>query len=292
MPHNTVTLDHLAEGTGGTIGPDPRIAAGEITREQVDAFAESLEQNDSLYAAVDGILPHKCVDGRSRADGVNSLGPDAAGGVESMVVGDALTHAQYRDGSDAASVHTTRVAKFWLGKNQQVGGHDADAAHGGSGCGACDKLDRVLHYIAERGDELRSIVASLGVTVDDATQELVMKNAKQLLEQKYADGGPAIIAAMREVAGKDAVETLTGEHKEVAVVINTQTNTTLDRGAICEQFGADLQAFNVDVWALQQSAKTMYDDARKAHALFYATLCYNVAVAAVLSDASLRIVVR
>lgn len=283
-----MTLGGLAQGA---IGPRPRVDAGEISEQEVHDFVAAL-QGDALFSQITAVVPHKCVDGRFRADNVNSLGPDAAGGTESLVIGDALTYGMFCGPEDTASTHTKKVLQFWLDRQQHVGGHDADAAHGGSGCGACDKLDATLAYIATRGDELRSTIAGLGVEVDDETQATVTGRAQKLVSGQYADGGPAIIAAMRETAGVDAVETLTGEHKEVAVVINTKPVTTMDRGAIREQFGDKLQAFNVDVWALEKSANEMYNDAQKARALYYATLCYNVAVAAVLSDASLRIVVR
>ncbi len=289
----TVTLDGLAEGV---VGPGLRITQGEISEAQVSAFVAALG-TDEAYAQVRDIVPHKCVDGRGRLDGVDSLGPDAAGGTMSLVIGDALTSGKFWQQGDTASTHATRVLQSWRARGARVGGHDADGAHGGCGCGACDKLEQTLAYIAGRGDELRAAIAALRVVVDDATHEEVKHAAQKLVASHYAGGGPAIIAAMRSV-DPTCVETLTGEHNEVAVVINTKTGMTIDRAKVRSLSdkivpNAQLQTFNVDAWALHDSAEIMYDhDEQKVQALYYATLCYNVAVAAVLSDASLRIIVR
>lgn len=283
-----VTLGDLGQGT---IEPAPRVAAGSLTADQLEAFVSALS-GDGLFTIIDGVVPCKCVDGRPRADGGLSLGPDAAGGTESLAVGDALTYDQFCEPGGVASDHATRVAAFWVDRGARIGGHDADNAHGGSGCGACDKLEQALVYIGEHANELRDFIESLGVTVDGRTQLEVAKNARNLAARHYADGGTNIIAALRAVGGKDSIETLMGEHKEVAVIINTKVNTTLDRSKVRAQFGDELQAFNVDVWALERATSEMYPDNKKAHSFYYATLCYNVAVAAVLSGPSLRIVVR
>lgn len=286
---SAMVLNGLAQGT---IGPKPRIDAGEISKQEVQAFIEALHDG-TLFTHVSAMTPRKCVDGRFRADRQNTFGPDAAGGTVTLVVADALTSSAYRTAGERASVHTANVLRALIDRNEVVGGHDADVVHGaGSGCGACDKLDVALKYIADRSEDLRTTMAGLGVTVDDAAAEMVRANAQKLVDEQYADGGPTIIRTVREVAGADAVETLTGDHKEVAVVINTKPQTTLNRGLVREQFGDKFQAFNVDIWALEQSAKNLAQDDTKAQQFYYAALCYNVAVAAVLSDASLRIVVR
>lgn len=245
------------------------------------------------------------------------LRPNAAGGTLSLVVGDALTTGRFRRPGDTAKVHAKAVYTY-LQKTQNstdarrfipavcvdgrtpvkdglenpavVGGHDDE--HGPEGCGAQKRLGDILTYLSQHGDEVRGLMAAIGVDIDDTTHEATTARSASLLDEGYVSPGSELRQALVDVAGKQSVATLAGEHNEVVLVINTQDGTTLDRAKLREVFGDEYEAFNVDVAALKKSAEAMSLTPEEAQQKFVAMLYYNVATAAVLAGPSLRIVVR
>lgn len=240
-------------------------------------------------------MPRVCVDGRSREDGVVEAAPNAAGGSETLVIADALSAAIFLGkGADVAS-HAEALYAFLADKGFKVGGHRDDHAEGdASGCGANDKLQAILQKIGTAQQEIRSFIGALGVEIDDDTHRNIVARAAALAEGPYvASAGRRMTEVTRTLGGETAIPRLTGAHNEVAVVINTKAGTTLDRAALQKEFGPELQAFNVDVWAIEETIKTVAaKDGRTAAAMYAAALYYNVATALTLAGPSLQIVVR
>lgn len=276
----------------GAIGPDQRIASGEITASNLNRFLEQLGQYFIPIAAEGRSIPAQCVDGRSRKDGSYEPAPKAAAGTFSAVIGDALTNASYRQPHTSAATHAKTVYAYLL-RHGYVGGHDADHTSGqGCGCGAEDKLQEILTFIRDKGDAIKAFLADVGVAIDDETHRLIVSQATKLLEEQYVVPGAELRDAYIEVAGKDSVETLTGPHHEVALVVNTEAGTTIDRAKLAESYGDSLQVFELDVPSLQVAADALSISEHEAAQKFAAMLYYNVATAAVLADKSLRIAVR
>ena len=276
----------------GTIGAKTRICQDDFTENELDAFLHNL---DNFFVAVDQkgkAIPAQCVDGRSRVDGSYEPRPKAAAGTFSAVIGDALTTASYRpEGGDAAA-HAKEVYAYFM-RHGYVGGHDADhASQGGCGCGAEDKLKDILIYIRDHGADIQSFLKDAGVPVDRATHEHIVKQAAALLDQDYVVSGTILRDVFMSVAGKASIETLTGQHNEVALVINTVPDTTVDRATLAETYGSKFQVFELDVPSLQIAADALSVSVEEARQKFAAMLYYNVATAAVLADTSLRILVR
>lgn len=283
----------------GSIDPQTRIDRGEIGEAEVDQFVEDL-YSDEFDAEVASLIPTKCVDGRSRKDGANSLGANAAGGTFSVVMGDVLTTARYLEPGADAKQHAKKVYSELMAEGYSIGVHDDDHAEGlNCGCGAEDKLDNqdetmpsILRFITDRGDTIRGVIESLGVKVDDETNALIVNNAQKLREGNYATNGKDLRDAATETAGEEVVETLTDVHNEAALVVRRQQGKTLDRAKLAAKYGSRLQAFNLDVPALQKAAEAISATADEANQKFVAMLYYNVATAATLAGPGLRVVVK
>ena len=281
----------------GAISPQARLEAGEITEEGIQQFIEALN-DDSNYLDIDASqVPTDCVDGRFRKDGQARTGAEAAAGTFSVVMADALTNGSYRRSGEQAPAHVKRVFGVLQELGKEVGGHDDDHAAGANcGCGAEDRLDAsdphapsILGYIARRGTEIQAVLATLGVEVSDDLNTAIMAQATHLREDGYATGGAELRAATKEVAGEDSIITLTGTHNEIVVNINMRAGKVLDRQKLAERFGDKYQAFNVDVMALKNGTDSISLTEEEAHKKLVAALYYNVATAAVLSHASLRV---
>jgi hypothetical protein len=296
------TRNQLSLQTGsGTIDPQARIEAGEITEEGLQRFVEAIESND-YYGDVDPeAIPCDCVDGRFTKDGAPRRGTAAAGGTFSIVMADALTNGSLRRVGENAAVHAKRIyGVLSKGRGKKIGVHDDDQATGfNCGCGAEDKLDNrdsqapsILRFIAENGNDIRTVLQSAGVAVDPALNESIKARAVLLRQENYASAGVELRDAAVEVAGKSAVLTLTGPHNEVVLNINTRVGKTLDRQRLLTEFGPAYQAFSLDVASLKVGTDlisvSVDEDAPKK---LIAALYYNVATASVLAAKSLRIIV-
>ncbi len=276
----------------GAIDSDSRIKNGEITAEGLDAFIEAL---DHFYTAVatEGDVPSQCVDGRSRQDGTYEPAPKAAAGTFSAVIGDALTNGSHRPAGANAAAHAKKVYEYLIQHGYTIGGHVADHVSGnGYGCGAEDNLERILMFIRDNSAGIQTFLKDVGVTIDDETHARIATRAASLLDENYVVSGAELRDALVATAGEQCVETLTGPHREVVLVINTEPGVTIDRAKIAEEYNDSFQAFELDVPSLQTAANALSLTPAEALQKVTAMLYYNVATAAVLAGSSLRIVVR
>ena len=296
---NAATLGELGRGS---IGPGPRIEAGEISEADVDRLVGELTGN-SLFPAVHTSVARNCIDGREQsaqtvahATDDEILGPDAAGGIVSEVIGRAI--AGDRAENETLSEHTGRLTRGYREQGVQVGVHIADHVHGpGCGCGACDNAGPSLQVVLDHPEEVYGVVSAVaekvGAPISSETWAHALERIKDLLTTNYVDSGPQIIDAVRNVAGSKAVKVLTGSHNEVVAVFNTIPWTTLDRRLVRERFGDKLQVFGDDVWALAAQSRAAYpQDTEKAQLMLAGMLAYQVGVALVLCHSSLRVVLR
>lgn len=273
----------------GSIGPSHRSNVDFATMQQV------VNDLDDCFVATEpaDIVPRQCVDGRPRSDNTCAPAPNAAGGTFSAVVGDALTTNHFRaDKTANAAMHARQIYAFLTERGYAVGGHDADHASGNDcGCGAEDKLSAMLEFIRDHGADIRIFLKDL-VAVSDQTHELIVGNASQLLQSGYVCSGKELRQAFVDIAGAESVETLAGPHNELVLIVNTQPDTTLDRARLRTKFGDAYQAFNVDIPALRKAAEITSITPLERDQKLAAMLYYNVAVAAVLADSSMPVIVR
>lgn len=242
-------------------------------------------QSGEFHTDAKGLVPVICIDGRP--NGFNLL-PNAAGGTETLFVADDLVNQRYATEDGTTVGGYKNVIDQVISKGGQVGGHD-DQHHGleGSGCGANDKLPLIYDFLQRKGDTIRSVAGALGIDVSDKLHDKIIANAT---ERTIFSNGAEMLTTLE--AEEDAVvERLTGEHKEVIAVINTQKGTTLDRRALAEEYGEDYEAFNVDVWAFEEAARMLSDDETEIAELVTAMVYYNLATTHVLTGNGLRIIV-
>ncbi|HWT55948.1 MAG TPA: cadmium-containing carbonic anhydrase [Candidatus Microsaccharimonas sp.] len=270
----------------GSINPYARIANGEISHDQLNALVTAL-QSDELYVDIDPeMIPNSCVDGR----GDELVGPNAAGGTFSLVMGDALTTQSYRRPGEQAPVHARRMFGALARLDKKIGGHDDTHAQGDNcGCGADDKLDSedpavpsILEYITRRGEDIRTLLNGLNIQISDELHAKIMDNTQQLRDEHYATNGAELRQATIDEGGR--VVTLPGKHVEAVLNVQTQAGKTLDRQKLHEMFDGALDAFNLDVPALQYGSTLLAVSETEAHERFVGALYYNVATAAALAS--------
>jgi hypothetical protein len=247
----------------------------------------------ALHVETSKLIPCKCIDGRTC--GAATEGPNAAGGTETIFVADDLTTKSFAadDGSVAGGMREIIEA---LQRNEHpVGGH-SDNHHedlNDSGCGANDRLPKIYDMIIRKGDAIKQYAeAILGTAIDDATHELIVRNAGA--RQEFSRGADVLeVMGATRISGAEEVqlERLEGSHKEVVAAINLRPGTTLSRQLLNEKYGADYQAFNVDAWSFQAAAEATSNNEEEARQKVIAMTYYNLATALVLCGPQMRVVI-
>ncbi len=253
--------------------------------ERLDEFTERVRSGE-FHRPTDVQIICDCVDGRCGA--VPPFRPNSAGGSETIMVADDLTSKRFAANTDGSTHAQYQAALTFLhDADQPIGGHTAEGVVApGSGCGANDKLPAIYEFIAKNGVVMRDMAARLGVQVDDTTQQLILDNA--VARSEFSNGSD-LLGALDHQPGAQTAH-LQGGHREVLTVINTRPGTTLDREAMREAF-PDHQAFNVDVWALENTARLLSDDETQVDQLVAAMVYYNLATAYVLGGKTMGVVV-
>ncbi len=101
-----------------------------------------------------------------------------------------------------------------------------------------------------------------------------------------------LIAVLHE-SSDEAIDTLRGTHNEVVIALNTRAGTTLDHEALAAEFGENYEAFCVDAWAFENSARLIAsnpEDATEVYEKIVALAYYNVATALALCGPTMEIV--
>lgn len=259
-------------------------------QQRLDELTERLQSNE-FYVATEEKIPSRCIDGRSPKGNFADFTPNAAGGTETLLVADELTAQRFCDDTTDTSSDYARLLDFLQKHDYCCGGHiDSHANSIASGCGANDKLPAIVQFIAEHGDAVRQAAEAIGVSTQTDTHEHIVTRARQLQKQKSYANGATMLNVLKEKAGEENVDTLDGAHNEVAVVINMQPSTTLNRQALLQEFGEMYEVFNVDVWSFVETARRIGGE--ETEALIQAMVYYNIATAYVLGGPSLRVIVR
>lgn len=287
----------LGRPAKGGIDPQSRIENGDITEQEVARLANEIDEHyvwlGGELVEVSRLIPKWCVDGRLDEEGT-ALAPNAAGGTYSLVVGEALIDAAalIENGETSAS-HAKTMFQSLKTNGYEVGGHqDSHADDEKCGCGACDKMSPIFQFIIDNISELSEKAATLGVVLDETLQQKIKSNTEALLGANYVSTGPEMISTVKYVAGEDHVQTLLNDHNEVILVVNTQEATTLSRRSLSNEFGDEYEAFNLDIWALQNGINAIATSESEASEKLAASVLYNLATACVLAGPSLRVLVR
>lgn len=278
-PVNLLTLE-LAEGT----------IDAEHTPEVVktaEAFVRGV-----WHDYTEGAIICKCIDGRNC---VHSLkGPNSAGGSLSLLVADDLTTRRFISVNESTAAGMTNLATHLTEAGLPVGVHaDTHAEGEKSGCGANDKLSPIYAMMVKNAEAIRGLAeAILGLPIPQDIHNMIMGNAT---ERVVFSTGIEVKEAAIAVASEKASETLEGEHQEIVAVINKVVGTTLNRDEAEVATGGKYQAFNVDAWAFEASAKAIAadkDDDMEVQAKIIALTYYNLATALVLCGPRMLVGIR
>jgi hypothetical protein len=128
-----------------------------------------------------------------------------------------------------------------------LGVHTSTHAHEGkSDCGFADNLGNILTTFKNRFNEIKGIIGQVGVNFSDEVWQKIESQLKQIDLEKLPTGEQLIEQGERLGAVK---QVLTGEHGEVAAIVNLAPNKTLDTDN-----NQDHQAFNLDLWLVNKIA--------------------------------------
>ncbi len=223
-----------------------------------------------------------CVDGRHGPVTAGQTHPDnlhvqALGGSLLFAVLLYLLDQNDQDFDQAWVEAQTRLNKAGYSLGVHRGSHRTDIA---SDCGFADNLPKIIARLAENESEIRSIIESATQPLDEQTaqtwKELVSRADNRKNIEGFVNGEQLIKAA--ETAG-GSVQTLDGDHGEVAAAVNLADGTTLDTAKLVVN---GLQAFNLDLWYVLHVAEELLE-LEKERAML-ATLGLYVATEMVLVE--------
>jgi hypothetical protein len=295
------------------------ISTSETNRLKHRSLDEYLASASDYYYKVTPHAHVRCIDGRrskhvaevKSREGLldEELGPQAPGG--SPVV--ALSHriAEWESLEPANILDDiSRTIKLYgeLGLNSPVGGHDDDHAEfPNTGCGAIDKMPRIIGRIAD--PMAKAIIrhyteAIAGDIFSEKCFEPMLEKYRVLDSPEYRKSylmqttddeygyRSGVLEALKVHHGK-SVQTMVGHHNEIAVVINMVTGTTFHRDLFSWDSQNEAQIFNYDYWHSIERAKAVYaKDPEKRVRFLISRVMYAVGTCMILTDGSLRVGVR
>lgn len=256
---------------------------------EVIRLAESIARGE-YHRVTDKSIICKCIDGRNCDGGLE--GPNSAGGTLSLLVADDLTSQHFINTHEPIEVGMSRLTTELTAQNQPVGVHaDTHASGENSGCGANDRLPEIYAVMVKKAEHIRELAELiLGKAIPQHTHDMIMARAT---ERALFSSGSSVKSAVTAVAGEHASETLEGGHQEIVAIINMVSGTTLDRDELELETVGKYQAFNVDGWSFEASARAISaPDDDMIDAKVVALTYYNLATALVLCGPGMLVGVR
>lgn len=188
-----------------------------------------------------------CVDGRESTDADEPLYPQALGGslhfaVLSYLLDDTNTYPDMKF-AITQTFQTLKDQGFALG----VHGDD----HAPCGCGFCNKLRTIVTRLQEKKDDIANILSAGVPNFDKVKWKNLIENVGNNIHGKTVKGGAETLEHAKSIDGVQ-FQTLTGSHQEVVAVVNTIERTTLDT-----KTNQSSQAFNLDLWYVQEGARAL-----------------------------------
>lgn len=229
--------------------------------------------------------PRFCVDGRTGERKKNNESLErkpygqALGGDLNIASISWLLNGGQEDYLDTVSHIFTDLANAGY---QLLGVHYGGHAHGdGSDCGFADNNAKIMQTLADKTDEIwqmikRAISQHSNIQLsEEKFKQLVANKVKKADLSKLPNGKQIIDHAAK--IDNVTVQQLEADHKEVAAVVNLKPNTTLD----ADNNQDEAQAFNIDLWLVQQQAQDLGIDVEETTLL---TLGLYVATEMVLVE--------
>jgi hypothetical protein len=184
------------------------------------------------------------------------------------------------------------LSQVFAGAIQLMGQHGLDfGAHTDdhaqapkSGCGAIDNAPAILQQAVAQEQAIRTTITALGI--DDADLDDVYENFKAFVAQPTENySGHDVMDSI--AANHKVIKQLTGDHKEMYIVLNMVPTQTINQAKIREVSQDQVQVFGVDMWRVWEIAHAL--GAEKSGQAFLAELVYTLATAAVLTAGDLPV---
>lgn len=141
---------------------------------------------------------------------------------------------------------------------EQLGVHYGGHAHNdGSDCGFADNNAKIMQTLADKTNEIWQMIKAAIFQYpeiqlsEEKFKQLVTTKVKKADLSKLPNGKQIIDHAAK--IDNVTVQQLEADHKEVAAIVNLKPNTTLD----VDNNQDDAQAFNLDLWLVQQQAQDL-----------------------------------
>lgn len=297
--------------------------------EKLIAGLVTSENLKNYVVPVDVSAPTRCIDGRQTlgwekfsSEKKQYLGPKVPGGTahaalaQRIVISTEISENLHFE--DDIQTVVRRYKEIGIG----FGGHADTHQHGwNTGCGAVDNINLILHKLQrpEPQEQLRFLAREMmGKAYDgvhmvnevigsmlllDAVKPSYMPKEGGLPEGEFLYKQTVVDLLRAEMAsGDENVPQLTGEHGEVAIVLNWVENTTFDNDRFAADNKGDIQVFGWDIWEVYEEASrlypySMYDSLAHQHKLLSkrvkhitTRILLGIATTMILTDGSLKLV--
>lgn len=298
------------------IAPHGELWNGSISRKdhQSERTAEALSEIPNYFVLADTNAPERCIDGRPKVHkGARGhlqemhLGPQTPGGTPAMTLAYRIMNAGTLPEGKKFCDDLKDTISLCKKHGISFGGHIDDHSHGlNCGCGAIDKIPDIFQKILD--PEFPQAVsvylkAMLGGKFDASVMQDLIGRAGELSAQngnyleQTSDGDylykkKVIETLEAEATNVQPVEELTGDHREIALVVNLVPGTTFDRDAFTKAQGSEIQAFNYDFWASEDFANKLFKSEKKRTEFLTIRAMLGIATAMVLTDGSMELILR
>ena len=211
------------------------------------------------------------------------------GGGATMTVAALVGQGKSKD-DDLQDLFSTAIGD--LAKHDlPFGAHTDDHASGDNcGCGAIDKAPRIIENVGVFEDNIKG-AAALILGDDEGVQE-VIDNFKGYHQDHHEDAykGAGVMLEIED-EGK-IIKELTGDHQEVAIVLNTIPGYTVNQQHIRSISNEQAQVFGVDVPRLTTVSERLYPEDKAAQKkAFISMVVYTLATAGTLTKGDLPVFV-
>lgn len=231
----------------------------EYNAQQISPEIKGILEN---YIIVDSTQAPFCVDGRAgeRKDflgnKISDPYPQALGGSLHFAALQWIAERGERPFEEVVDETLNKMNNLGYGVGVHTGAH----RHGeNSDCGFADNLPTIIQTLDKKNEEILSILTSVDPSLahDKERWDDVINLVKNALKNiSNIPSGYNLVFKIGIEKHHASLQTLEGEHKEVAAVVNLKPNTTLNVDE-----NQDHQAFNLDLWyVLDVAEKLGMDD--------------------------------
>jgi hypothetical protein len=148
-------------------------------------------------------------------------------------------------------------------KGYRIGMHTDSHADGEkSGCGLADNLGKIIKRLETNSTDIWTLLIKTDPSLanEEIVYQKIIGQLKKLKLETIPSGHQNVFGNKGKFSGD--LHSLEGDHKEIAAVINTKPNTTLD-----VDNNQDTQAFNLDLWWVLEQAQELEIDQTEAKLL-------------------------